>query len=92
VVIGETVERPLVPETELEILKYREYLTEKEVGLFFSISPDTLRKGRSQGSNPGNIKDGRKVLYSRRELLAYFDRHLMKTCGYWPGKALLNRL
>lgn len=80
-VICETIEKLLVPVAELEALKYKEYLTEKEVGLLYSVSPDTLRKGRSQGQGPGYIKDGRKVLYPRRELAAYFERRLVKTRG-----------
>jgi hypothetical protein len=76
-----TIEKLLVPAAELEALKYKEYLTEKEVGLLCSVSPDALIKGRSQGQGPGYIKDGRKVLYPRRELAAYFERRLVKTRG-----------
>lgn len=80
-VICETIEKLLLPVAEMEALKRKEYLTEKEVALLYSISPDSLRTERSRGLGPGYVKDGKRVLYPRRELAAYFERRLIKTRG-----------
>jgi hypothetical protein len=67
------------PAAEMEKLNRKEYLTEKEVGALYSVSPATLRAERSRGQGPGYVKDGRRVLYPRKELNAYFSSRLVKT-------------
>ena len=50
---------------EMEILHRKDYLTEREVSLMFSVPTNTLRTARSRGLGPRFIKDGRHVLYPK---------------------------
>jgi hypothetical protein len=77
--LNETLNNLLAPVAEIEILKRREYLTDKEVSILFPISPGALRVERSRGRGPSYIKDGKRVLYSKRELIAYFERRMVQT-------------
>jgi hypothetical protein len=79
--IAEALEKLLVPVVEMEMLNRKVYLTEEEVAKLFSMSVATLQTSRSRGFGPGYIKDGRKVLYARKELLDYFGRRLVKMRG-----------
>jgi hypothetical protein len=77
----ETMERIFNPVAQMEIIARKSLLTEKEAGLLFSVSPATLRTERSRGIGPGYIKDGKRVLYKREELEAYFNRRVVKRMG-----------
>ena len=76
-----TIQRLFEPAARAALLNEKEFLTEKEVGELFSISPSTLRTERSRGIGPGYVKDGKKVLYSRKDLIAYFKDRLVRHHG-----------
>jgi len=69
----------LAQAAKLEELKRKEFLTEQEVGTLYSISPASIRSKRSRGLGPAYIKDGRRVLYPRHELVKYFEMRMVKT-------------
>lgn len=79
--LSETAERLLAPVAMMEELRRKEYLTEQEVSILYSISTSALRSDRSRGAGPGYIKEGRKVLYPKQELKRYYERRLIKTQG-----------
>lgn len=79
--IAEALNKLLAPVAEMEMINRKVYLTEEEAAKLFSLSVATLQTGRSRGFGPGYIKDGRKVLYPKKELLDYFERRLVKTRG-----------
>lgn len=74
--IAETLEKILAPvveaNCEMERIRLKEYLTEKEAALLFSLSAATLKTQRSRKIGLPFIKAGCRVLYSREEL----TRHL----------------
>ena len=76
--VADALEKILAPvaETicEMERIRRKEYLTEKEVEKLFSLSAATLKKQRSRGGGPKYIKQGTRILYNRKELIAYFSR------------------
>jgi hypothetical protein len=74
----ETMEKIFNPVAEMEIIARKSLLTEREVGLLYSVSPATLRTERSRGFGPGYIKDGKRVLYSRVALDEYYGRRVIK--------------
>ena len=61
---------------ELEVARRKEYLTEKEAALLFSLSPATLKTQRSRGCGPCYVKTGRRVLYSRVSVEAFLQETL----------------
>ena len=65
--VADALEKILAPVAE-------EYLTEKEVEKLFSLSAATLKTQRSRGGGPKYIKQGTRILYNRKELIAYFSR------------------
>ena len=67
--------------SEMEMLKRKEYLTEREVELLFSVPVATLQTWRSRGRGPAYIKDGKKVLYSTQKLREYFNDREVKQSG-----------
>lgn len=83
--IADALEKILAPVAEviceMERIRRKEYLTEKEEALLFSLSAATLKTQRSRGSGPRYIKIGRSVFYSKGELSSFLE----------SGK-LLNRL
>ena len=74
--VADALEKILAPvaETicEMERIRRKEYLTEKEVEKLFSLSAATLKTQRSRGGGPSYIKNGKQVLYPRKLLLDYF--------------------
>ena len=76
--IADALERVLAPVAEviceMERIRRKEYLTEKEAALLFSLSATTLKTQRSRGGGPPYVKDFHKVLYSQKELAAYFQQ------------------
>jgi hypothetical protein len=79
--LAETLNHLLAPVAEMEMLKRKELLTEKEVSLLYSVPRDSLRTERCRGRGPIYVKDGKRVLYPARELAVYFERRLVKTRG-----------
>ncbi len=78
-VLESTLERLLAPVVEIESLRRKEYLTEEEAAKLFSIPASTLKTKRCRGGGPSYIKDGGRILYSKRSLVAYFDSRRIKT-------------
>lgn len=68
-----------LPAAEISTMKQKEYLTEKEVSLLYSVSISTLRTERCRGAGPGYVKDGRRVLYPKKTLNEYMHRRFVKT-------------
>lgn len=76
--IADALEKILAPVAEviceMERIRRKEYLTEKEAALLFSLSAATLKTQRSRGSGPEYIKMGARVLYSRKDIESHFDK------------------
>ena len=75
--INRALEKVLAPALdvvcEMERLRRKEYLTEKEVALLFSLSASTLKTKRARGGGPDYVKIGSRVLYARKALEAYLE-------------------
>lgn len=75
--VATVLERLLAPvaETicEMERIRRKEYLTEKEVALLFSLSAATLKTQRSRGGGPTFLKVGMRILYPRAALDIYLN-------------------
>ena len=74
-----TLTRLLAPVAEIETLKRKEFLTEDEAARLFSLSAATLKTKRCRGGGPSYIKDGGRILYSRKALQAYLEAKRVKT-------------
>lgn len=76
--IRDVLEKLLAPVAEaifeMERIRRKEYLTEKEAALLFSLSAATLKTQRSRGGGPEYIKFNGKILYSRIALSKYILR------------------
>lgn len=66
------------PAARMEILNRKEFLTEKEVEELFSIPVATLQTNRCRNKGARYIKEGRKVLYPKKELMEYYLSGLVK--------------
>ena len=77
--IADALEKILAPVAEviceMERIRRKEYLTEKEAALLFSLSAATLKTQRSRGGGPGYIKIGCRILYKRNDILDYLSPH-----------------
>lgn len=77
-IIGETLEKLLAPVAEaiceMERIRRKEYLTEKEAALLFSLSAATLKTQRSRGGGPNYVKHKNRILYAKRDILTYLNR------------------
>lgn len=73
--IANALEKILAPVVEviceMERIRRKEYLTEKEAALLFSLSSATLKTQRSRGGGPPYIKIGSRILYNQ-EILKIF--------------------
>ena len=67
------------PVAEMEMICKKELLTEKEVAALFSIPVATLRTERCRNRGPRYIKEGRKVLYPKKEVADHYLSSLVKT-------------
>ena len=78
-VIADALEKILAPVAEviceMERIRRKEYLTEKEAALLFSLSAATLKTQRSRGGGPTYIRLGTRILYGRKELDRFFQRN-----------------
>jgi hypothetical protein len=76
--VAEALERFFTPIAEavceLEVARRKEYLTEKEAALLFSLSPATLKTQRSRGGGPAYKKVGNKILYARSDLENFLNQ------------------
>jgi hypothetical protein len=66
---------------KMEILKRKEYLTEEEVDLLYSLPAATLRTDRCRGRGPRFVKNRRKVLYKKTDIDDYLERRLVMVGG-----------
>ena len=70
--IADALEKVLAPVAEviceMERIRRKEYLTEKEAALLFSLSAATLKTQRSRGGGPVHVKVGSRILYSLEAL------------------------
>ena len=75
--IAVAVEKILAPVAdvicEMERIRRKEYLTEKEAALLFSLSAATLKTQRSRGGGPPFVKFNSRILYSKDELYNYIE-------------------
>lgn len=75
--IADALEKILAPVVEviceMERIRRKEYLTEKEAAILFSLSAATLKTQRSRGGGPVYIKIGNRALYSRMELQQFIS-------------------
>lgn len=75
--VADALEKILAPVVEaiceMERIRRKEYLTEKEAALLFSLSAATLKTRRSRGEGPSYIKIGSSVFYSRAALRDFFE-------------------
>ncbi|MBS6830092.1 MAG: helix-turn-helix domain-containing protein [Desulfovibrio sp.] len=73
--IANALEKILAPVVEviceMERIRRKEYLTEKEAALLFSLSAATLKTQRSRGEGAPFIRLGSRVLYSRKSFIAF---------------------
>lgn len=51
-----------------------EYLTIEEVAALFRTGPSTVRYWRQRGTGPRAVRVGRRVLYARADVDAWFAR------------------
>lgn len=58
---------------EMERIRRKEYLTEREAALLFSLSAATLKTQRSRGGGPDYVKLGKSVLYAKGDLLSFLE-------------------
>lgn len=75
--IADALEKILAPVSEVicevERIRRKEYLTEREAALLFSLSAATLKTQRSRGGGPSYIKIGKSVLYAKEDLLSFLQ-------------------
>lgn len=75
--IAETLDKILAPVAEviceMERIRRKEYLTEKEAALLFSLSAATLKTQRSRGGGPNYVKLGKSILYAKGDLLSFLE-------------------
>lgn len=80
--IADALEKILAPVAEviceMERIRRKEYLTEKEAALLFSLSAATLKTQRSRGAGPPFIKIGNRILYNQSELQCYVETYCAK--------------
>ena len=73
--VADALEKILTPvaETicEMERIRRKEYLTEKEVEKLFSLSAATLKTQRSRGGGPQYVKIKERILYKQIALKEY---------------------
>lgn len=78
--IADALEKILAPVVEviceMERIRRKEYLTEKEAALLFSLSAATLKTQRSRGGGPPYIRGHHRILYSQKELTEYLRQKI----------------
>jgi Helix-turn-helix domain len=52
-----------------------EYLTTDEAAALLRRAPETLRYWRHRSEGPASFKIGRRVLYSRADVVAFIELH-----------------
>ena len=75
--IADALEKILAPVAEviceMERIRRKEYLTEKEAALLFSLSAATLKTQRARGKGPIFVKKGSRILYARIKIEEYMN-------------------
>lgn len=78
-IIADTLEKILTPVAEviceMERIRRKEYLTEKEVAALFSLPVATLKTQRSREGGPPYIKFNKKILYKRIAVEGYVSNN-----------------
>lgn len=81
--ITDALERVLAPVAEviceMERIRRKEYLTEKEVEKLFSLSAATLKTQRSRGGGPLYSKAGGRILYAREDIANFLHYPVAKS-------------
>jgi len=76
--IAAALEKILAPVAEaiceMERIRRKEYLTEREAALLFSLSAATLKTQRNRGGGPQYLKIGNRILYPKTALSIYLNR------------------
>lgn len=77
--IAAALEKILAPVAEviceMERIRRKEYLTEKEAALLFSLSAATLKTQRSRKLGAPYIKIGNRVIYNRKDLKIFLSQN-----------------
>jgi len=63
----------------LDVLQRKEALSDKEVEQLYGIKAGTLRNWRCHGRGPSFVKDGKVILYRRKDLESYMQGRRVKT-------------
>lgn len=50
------------------------FIDTKEVAAYFGASEETVRYWRHTGRGPASVRVGRRVLYKRSDVVAWFDQ------------------
>ena len=71
----------LTPVVNLELLKRKEALTEKEVDALYGISANTLRTKRARGGGPTYRQGPERgnVLYTHKDIVKYLENIKKRT-------------
>lgn len=77
-IVSQAVENAMIKIVEIEAMQRKELLTEDEVSKLYSVPVPSLRSERSRGLGPDYVKDGRRVLYPKRELDKYYQSRLVR--------------
>lgn len=81
--IADALEKILAPVTEviceMERIRRKEYLTEKEAALLFSLSAATLKTQRNRGGGPPCVKVSGRILYKQSNLHNYIAAFSVKS-------------
>ena len=64
--------------------KDSECLDTRESARLLGLSPRTLEKWRYEGSGPPFLKMGRRVLYTKEDLVAWMYRRRCHSTSEWP--------
>lgn len=63
---------------EVEKPKSQQSYTTQEAAAVLRISPITLNTWRKSGHGPAYARVGRKILYSHRAIVAFFNQHIAR--------------
>lgn len=77
-IVSQAVESAMAKIVEIEAMQRKELLTEDEVSKLYSVPVPSLRSERSRGIGPDYVKDGRRVLYPKKELDKYYHSRLIR--------------
>lgn len=76
--IVRAVREEIAPLVKLASVPHQEYLDENAAAFYCGTTAKTLQTYRSRGRGPVYIKDGGKVLYSRKDIDQYMEKRKVK--------------